>query len=342
MPGNTIPAPLSGARRKWGAIGAASGRAYCCTFTLGAPANTRGNPRQCAGRSLRSRGAWLELRHEMANSTVRRFCWTLNNYTELEVEEAKRFIDEKCKYGIFGKEVAPNTGCLHLQGFCNLKKPMRFSTIKSVSITESILRRQMDPTKKTKNTVQRQATFIERVRLTTKGEEQTWRPLYLPYRTEKSPHPKWSLNYMAPCISNTIVESKNTYTSCDQCNQGIFSLNCGCIGDHPDRGKSRRALEEATAWGESIYYKPRGLWWDGYEQQICVIIDDFYGWIKYDEILKICDRYPYKVQVKGAFQEFTSKYIWITSNCDTDDWYRFSGYSNAALERRITVKEYLS
>ncbi len=110
----------------------------------------------------------------------------------------------------------------------------------------------------------------------------------------------------------------------------------------PGSGKSRRALEEASAlYGQSIYYKPRGLWWDGYEQHMAVIIDDFYGWIKYDELLKIMDRYPYKVQIKGAFEEFTSKIIFITSNVDVDEWYRFVGYTTAAIDRRITIKCYM-
>ena len=72
------------------------------------------------------------------------------------------------------------------------------------------------------------------------------------------------------------------------------------------------------------------------------MIDDFYGWIKYDELLKICDRYPYKVQVKGGFEEFKAKYIWITSNCDTDQLYHFSGFIDTAFCRRITNKEYIA
>jgi len=279
----------------------------------------------------------------MANSTVRRFCWTLNNYTELEVEEAKRFIDEKCKYGIFGKEVAPNTGCLHLQGFCNLKKPMRFSTIKkcfnnrihiekangSDEENEKYCSKAGDVYRKGTPDHQGRRTDLETVVSAIQNGEITTPKMvaelhgsvYIKYHRGIEKY----LHIMRP------VQPRN------------FLTELRVYWGPPGSGKSRRALEEATTLGgESIYYKPRGLWWDGYEQQICVIIDDFYGWIKYDEILKICDRYPYKVQVKGAFQEFTSKYIWITSNCDTDDWYRFSGYSNAALERRITVKEYLS
>ena len=103
----------------------------------------------------------------------------------------------------------------------------------------------------------------------------------------------------------------------------------------PGTGKSRRALQEATNIdAESIYYKPRGLWWDGYKQQRCVIVDDFYGWIKYDELLKITDRYPYKVQVKGGFEEFTSTHIWITSNVDIDEMVSFCGIQDRGNRKK--------
>lgn len=107
----------------------------------------------------------------------------------------------------------------------------------------------------------------------------------------------------------------------------------------PGSGKSRRALAEATAAGGGIYYKPRGEWWDGYEQQENIIIDDFYGWIKYDEMLKICDRYPYRVPVKFGFEIFNSKRIWITSNSPIDTVYRFIAYDSTAFRRRIDVYE---
>lgn len=106
-------------------------------------------------------------------------------------------------------------------------------------------------------------------------------------------------------------------------------------------GKSRTAAEVAS--DGTTYYKPRGEWWDGYQQQNTVIIDDFYGWIKYDEILKICDRYPYQVPIKGGYEQFTSKRIIITSNEPIENWYKGDWYKEEqlkALKRRIDIYEY--
>uniref|UniRef100_A0A8A4WMM2 Replication-associated protein n=1 Tax=Grus japonensis Circoviridae sp. TaxID=2815001 RepID=A0A8A4WMM2_9CIRC len=102
----------------------------------------------------------------------------------------------------------------------------------------------------------------------------------------------------------------------------------------PGTGKSR--LAAACARGDA-YYKPHGMWWDGYKQHRFVIIDDFYGWIKYDDLLKITDRYPYRVPVKGGFEVFNSDYVFITSNQQCDKWYKFENYEPSALQRRAEV-----
>jgi hypothetical protein len=39
------------------------------------------------------------------------------------------------------------------------------------------------------------------------------------------------------------------------------------------------------------YWKQRSVWWDGYEDHKDVVLDDFYGWIPFDNMLRLCDRY---------------------------------------------------
>lgn len=110
----------------------------------------------------------------------------------------------------------------------------------------------------------------------------------------------------------------------------------------PGTGKSRTAKEIADARGGGVYYKTRGDWWDGYQGEESVIIDDFYGWLKYDEILRLTDRYPLQVPIKGGFTEFLAKLIIITSNRPIREWYSgawFTDISLRALMRRIDTYE---
>ncbi|KAI4794323.1 hypothetical protein KUCAC02_032140 [Chaenocephalus aceratus] len=104
----------------------------------------------------------------------------------------------------------------------------------------------------------------------------------------------------------------------------------------PGCGKSC-ACAEAFPAGENVYYKTRGEWWDGYSGQETVIMDDFYGWMKYDEMLCITDRYPHRVPIKGGFVQFLAKNICITSNSPVSQWYKFETFDPTALMRRINV-----
>lgn len=82
-------------------------------------------------------------------------------------------------------------------------------------------------------------------------------------------------------------------------------------------GKTRRAFEEHPG----AYFKPRGDWWDGYEGQTCVVIDDFSGWLPYTFMLHLLDRYPLLVPYKGGFHQFSSRTVIITSNFHPSAWY---------------------
>lgn len=96
---------------------------------------------------------------------------------------------------------------------------------------------------------------------------------------------------------------------------------------------------------QTTYYKPHGKWWDGYTGQRNVIIDDFYGWIAYDEMLRITDRYPHQVEIKGGFMEFRSERVFVTSNATIENWWKKEWYTEEKvrpLRRRVDIMEYFT
>lgn len=83
-------------------------------------------------------------------------------------------------------------------------------------------------------------------------------------------------------------------------------------------GKSKWAMETYPG----AYWKQRSNWWDGYTKHDAVIIDEFYGWLPFDLLLRICDRYPLMVESKGGQIQFVAKTIVITSNQLPGSWYK--------------------
>lgn len=100
-------------------------------------------------------------------------------------------------------------------------------------------------------------------------------------------------------------------------------------------GKSMRAWEEA---GLEAYPKdPNTKFWDGYNGQEHVVIDEYRGAISISHILRWLDRYPVIVEVKGSSCVFKARKLWITSNLSPDDWYPdLDSETKAALRRRFT------
>ena len=97
-------------------------------------------------------------------------------------------------------------------------------------------------------------------------------------------------------------------------------------------GKSRWALE---TYPDAYWKSPNSKWWDAYDQQEVVIIDEFYGWLPYCEMLRLLDRYPCQVETKGSSVNFAPKKIIILSNKAPEDWYDKTKCAWEPLERRI-------
>lgn len=109
-------------------------------------------------------------------------------------------------------------------------------------------------------------------------------------------------------------------------------------------GKTKTAWEEAmeTYGAESIWCaQVDDKWFDGYVGQPAVIVDDLRAstWV-FPRLLRLLDRYPMQVPVKGGFRNWIPREIWITAPGEPRTIYRnyttgepYEGIEQ--LERRI-------
>lgn len=117
-------------------------------------------------------------------------------------------------------------------------------------------------------------------------------------------------------------------------NTFIENFECIVLWGISGSGKTRYVFDK---FGPLNVYKLNNydnLWFDGYNNQKILLIDDFYGNIKYWLLLNLLDKYHTNIPIKGGFKVSNWNKIFITSNEHWEYWYRNIDIS--ALKRRIT------
>ncbi len=78
-------------------------------------------------------------------------------------------------------------------------------------------------------------------------------------------------------------------------------------------GKTRTALEDSNPETRWIWTDDHG-WWDGYQGQSDVVLDDFRGQVPFATLLRILDRYEVRVPRRNRQPvPFLATRIWLTS-----------------------------
>lgn len=254
----------------------------------------------------------------------RNFLFTLNNYTDEDLESIVAFAEsDLCTYLCYGLEVAPTTGTPHVQGYFRARRTMRVTTIsrnvphvfaershfmiangsKEANRAYCFKTRDSDPTPNDivyehDNTRQGRRTDLEDAVETMK--DQGMRGLI-------DKHAGTFVKYH----SGFRALQASIFSDRDPTNPPDVWWWYGPTGT----GKTRQAFEFATRHGLSIWKSSKDLtWWQGYEQQQIALIDDFRkDFCKFHTLLTILDRYPHSVEVKGSSVPLNSPYIIVTS-----------------------------
>lgn len=107
-------------------------------------------------------------------------------------------------------------------------------------------------------------------------------------------------------------------------------------------GKTKAAVDYCTARGLSYWIHPGGgKWFDGYENQDVVILDEIDKWAKdftFAKVLRLLDRYHMSVEIKGGTVIFNSRVIIFTATNPPESWITDPGQGappREQIERRI-------
>ncbi|AXR86430.1 replicase [Bamboo rat circovirus] len=266
----------------------------------------------------------------LKGKSCRRWCFTINNYTAAE-EEAVKSLAPEAKYLICGREKGEN-GTPHLQGFVNLKKTSRMAGLKQKLGGRGHFEPARGDDCSNKDYCSKGGDIlIESGEPQSKGKRNDLHSAIDCLREGKSlkrvaaEHPEAFVKYHRGLSQLLLMHP-------DMATPRNFKTEVFVYCGSPGCGKSRLVMERAP----EAYWKPRGKWWDGYDGHADVVLDDFYGWLPFDEMLRICDRYPLRVETKGGTVNFIAKRLFITSNQLPHEWYREDIGNKDALYRRIT------
>eukprot|EP00912_Choanoflagellata_sp_UC4_P001867 UC4_evm1s1199 len=99
----------------------------------------------------------------------------------------------------------------------------------------------------------------------------------------------------------------------------------------PGAGKTKYAYEMYPEIFRPLSYK----WWEGYDGHKQVLLDDLRkSWCKYEELLKVLDIYPFRVETKGGSRQVQYDIIVITCPEPPEDFF-ICEENQLQLTRRI-------
>lgn len=273
--------------------------------------------------------------------SAKNWCFTVNNYTDVEIQqlaEAASILLElkSLQYVVWGKEVG-ETGTPHLQGFACFTKRITMHQLKQLLK----LRAHCEPSRGTPlqaaTYCQKDGNYTELGRLPP-GRGSRSDLLELVQRIKsgatkkeiEEEYPGHFIRYRNSIITSIADHSTERMWECD------VRVYWGRTGT----GKTRKVFESHDR--EKIYIHPGEQWFNGYDGQEVALFDDFNGSeFKLAYFLKLLDRYPMKVPIKGAYVQWAPKIIYVTSNKDPADWYRNALPEHRdAMFRRIKTIEF--
>ena len=264
--------------------------------------------------------------------TARNLCFTINNYTQDEIEDLANW--DQVKYLVYGREVGEN-GTPHLQGYVELCNCKKFTTIKK-KIPRAHLETRKGTPQQAADYCKKDGDFTEIGEISNQGKRsdiETACDMIIEGKKMKEvalarPSTYVKFHKGLHAFKSIILEPRNEVPH--------VTVLYGKTGV----GKSRTARELLTdyyTWGPE-----QDKWFDGYEGQKQVLLEEFRGQLPFGMILRLLDRYDCKVQYKGGMIEFVANKIVITSPKHPTEWYESLGTDKIdQLLRRITEIKYL-
>lgn len=250
----------------------------------------------------------------MSSSKHRGWCFTLNNYSESDVNSLQIVTEmDTVKYSVYGFEVG-ESGTPHIQGYIEFANPRVFNGVKKLLGSSYHIEPRKGSPKQASDYCKKEGNFTEKGTLPQQGQRSDLDSV------------KDSLISGETSIDEILLTKPITFHQYGRTLERIEDLRFNSnVRSTTTRGvwywgstgvgKSHKAFENFTLETHYVHPPHDKGWWDGYKQQKIVVINDFRGEIPYNELLNLVDKWPHKVPRRNRQPiNFTSELVIITSS----------------------------
>lgn len=269
-----------------------------------------------------------------------RYSFTLNNYSANEVEHIEGLLDYK--YLVYGKEIG-SSGTPHLQGYIIMKRSYSLLAMKNF-IPRAHFEVSLGNSEQNIKYCKKDGNYVEFGNPPAPGKRTDIQKLYkrvsegASYDELVAESEGAAIRYKSAIHELISIRSRSERSKIIR-EHGIHALPSKEVYffyGETGTGKTSSALQD----NPDAHIQSGCRWFDGYTGQDTVIFDEFVPRAFPPEILlRLTDKYPMRVEIKGAFVEFNPKRIIFTTNLDPDSWFAdFCPAHQRAMDRRITKK----
>lgn len=238
---------------------------------------------------------------------VKNWCFTLNNPTDAEKDKLDEHVN--MKYMVYGREVAPETGTPHLQGFIVFVRNQRLSACRKL-LDRAHWEAARGSAAEAAAYCKKDGSFVE------------WGDCPVPKEVQEKE--RWAKARRAAIAGNMEEIPDDIFIRC-------YSQVKRIAAEHQHKPEPLEVMDFHWYWGESgtgkshtartenpdHYLKQLNKWWDGYKGEACVIIEEWSP--KTTDYLasylkQWADKWPFNAEVKGSTMCIRPPKLIVTSN----------------------------
>ena len=267
--------------------------------------------------------------------------------------------DAQVTYVSYQIERAPDTGKLHVQGMISFKNPKGMSLVKHTIGNEPHVEICKDPVKAAEYTQKAETRVAgpwehgEKPVGKGKKKVKVMEEIYKAVKSGRRTSDMVDANPGFIAHGNAIKLARFCVNETHSDRQRLKALKVILSYGETDLGKTYSAINFIAKDGDYYIVSPPmvkggAVWFDGYEGQKTLILDDWDGQcIPISSLKRWLDVYKLQLQVKGGYTWAEWDTVVITSNLHPNRWFiNFDGTENSAIvqpfRRRITeIRHYI-